>query len=132
MFKGLRSRCLMLDSSILLDKRSCVRNLRRANVAHDLSLSGSEMHSGSYYLWQKIIRLWFRGEWETCPVWLSFAVCRIQEESLNSAFKQCHTLMKRAHHYATCEKQLEDMRFNQRMYKQKKLTARVIYFSCQM
>ena len=40
--------------------------------------------------------------------------------------------MKRAHHYATCEKQLEDMRFNQRMYKQKKLTARVIYFSCQM
>ena len=45
-FKGWRSRRLMLARDILLEKRP-LRNLRRAYVAHDLSLGGRKMHSGS-------------------------------------------------------------------------------------
>ena len=37
---------LYCRNRILVDKR-LLRNLRRACVAHDLSLGGSEMHSGS-------------------------------------------------------------------------------------
>ena len=110
-----------------MDKRS-LWNLRRANVAQKFIPQWKRNA-----LWelvnmtQKIIRLWFRGMRNLSCVAV-VVVCRIREESLNSAFKQCHTIMKGAHHYDTCEKQLEDMRFNQRMCKQKKRTAQVIYF----